>query len=415
MINVIDLFAGAGGLAEGFKMTDTNIIAHVESNKDAADTLLLREIFYYLKKQNKLSLYYEYMENIISYEELIKDLPESLFEKVLNIEISENTLTNIFSLIDKNLGTQKINGIIGGPPCQAYSTIGRARNEKIKNNDPRIYLYKHYLKFLEKYQPDFFVFENVRGLKSYKDINGNFLIEQIEDSFNKVIRPGFYNVTMNIINSADYGVPQNRERLFIFGYKRSMKNFDFFQVLKEYLEKPITIKELFCDLPKLNNGQTINNYSNAAPVPFVSKYIRKGAVPLSQNIARKNQQRDLEIYKIVANFKQQKNINIKYYELPDNLRTHKNSHGFLDRFKALSFNNVSHTIVAHIAKDGHYYIHPDVEQNRSITLREAARIQTFPDDYYFLNSRTASFVQIGNAVPPYLSYKISMTIVNNLY
>jgi len=146
------------------------------------------------------------------------------------------------------------------------------------------------------------------------------------------------------------------------------------------------------------------------PTQFIRENYRgiKG-VPLTQNISRPNRLIDLEIYKQVVLAKQQ-GKNLKYDNLPKKLQLHKHTTIFLDRFKALSADKPAHTIVAHIAKDGHHYIHPDIKQNRSITVREAARLQGFPDDYFFESSRTQAFVQIGNAVPPIFSKKIAKAV-----
>lgn len=142
------------------------------------------------------------------------------------------------------------------------------------------------------------------------------------------------------------------------------------------------------------------------------KYFRQDDnLPLTQNISRKNNSNDLKIYRLVAKAKS-RGKNLKYDELDTTLQTHRHTDKFLDRFKALSWDSPSHTIVAHIAKDGHHYIHPDIKQNRSITVREAARLQGFPDSYYFLDSRTSAFTQIGNAVPPIFSRKVAEAIVN---
>ncbi|HHP7817663.1 TPA: DNA cytosine methyltransferase, partial [Streptococcus pyogenes] len=128
---------------------------------------------------------------------------------------------------------------------------------------------------------------------------------------------------------------------------------------------------------------------------------------------RPHNENDLKIYKLVLRAKK-KGKNLRYIDIPEELQTHSNTTSFLDRYKALDYGSVSHTVVAHIAKDGHYYIHPDLRQNRSITVREAARIQGFPDDFYFEHSRTAAFKQIGNAVPPILSKKIAMAVIDFL-
>ncbi|WP_080872538.1 DNA cytosine methyltransferase [Oceanobacillus timonensis] len=415
MLNIIDLFSGAGGLTEGFRNPlFFNLLSHVEMDRAACKTLKVRDAYYYLKKSNKLDFYYNYITGKITYNEFISEIPAEETSKVINLCITEDTIKEIFSRIDTNADGMKIHGIIGGPPCQAYSTIGRARNDRNKSQDERIYLYKYYIKFLEKYDPDFFVFENVKGLLSFKDLDGSKLIDKIVNEFSNIKEKGHYKITVKLVNCSDYGVPQNRERLIIFGQKSKMDAGDFFNWLEEFKETPPIINDLFRDMPKVEHGETINKYSNLQPIEYVTKNIRKKNVPVTQNICRRNNKNDLEIYKIVAKEKQE-NRNVKYSDLPQELITHKRSNIFLDRFKAINGKGFSHTIVAHIAKDGHYYIHPDVFQNRSITVREAARIQTFPDDFFFEDSRTSAFKQIGNAVPPHFSRVISKAIVENLY
>ncbi|EHR4813386.1 TPA: DNA cytosine methyltransferase [Enterococcus faecalis] len=406
-MNIIDLFSGGGGLSEGFKQQGYNIMCHVEMDKAACDTLRTREAYYYLKDSGNLKVYNDYLEGKISKEDFYRYIPVKYLSKVLNYRISQDELPNIIENINELISNSKVDGIIGGPPCQAYSTIGRARNDRIKEKDERIYLYKYYSHFLEEYTPNFFIFENVKGLLSYKDIFNEKLLPKIVEEFE---RKG-YKVDFKLLNSAEYGVPQKRERLFIFGIKSRLEGdaHHFFDHLLKYKERSININDLFFDLPTMSSGETINLYSSKHPNSFVEKNLRSSNVLLSQNISRPNNKRDKSIYKLVVKAKNS-GQSLKYNELPSNLKTHKNEKNFLDRFKCLNEKEQAHTLVAHISKDGHYYIHPDIKQNRSITVREAARIQTFPDDYYFENSRTSAFKQIGNAVPVYLSGKIAKTI-----
>lgn len=410
MLNIIDLFSGAGGLTEGFRTPKFNLIAHVELDKDACKTLQLRDAYYYLKNNNKINKYRDYITKKLTFEGLMHEIPSEIKEKVINTAINKENLQSIFEQINSKRNGKKIEGIIGGPPCQAYSTIGRAQNKRIKDKDERIYLYKYYIEFLKEYQPDFFIFENVKGLLSFKDINGENLLEQITKDFTNAYRKDTYDVKVKVVNCAQYGVPQQRERILIFGQKKSKKNMDFFELLSKKKESPPIIKELFFDLPRLKAGEEKNTYRRVSPCDYIRKNIRTTNLPLTQNISRPNNENDLKIYQIVAREKQ-KNKNVKYSDLPKSLITHKKSNIFLDRFKAIDGDGISQTVVAHISKDGHYYIHPDVKQNRSITVREAARIQTFPDDFYFESSRTSAFKQIGNAVPPYFSKKISSVII----
>ena len=405
-MNIIDLFSGAGGLTEGFRNRDFNILCHIEKNKDACETLKIREAFYFLKENNKLHHYRKYLNGRISKKELLNIVPSEKIKSILNIEINKDSLEEIFNFIDSK--SDRVDGIIGGPPCQAYSTIGRAINEKKKKSDNRIYLYKYYLSFLNKYSPRFFIFENVKGLLSFKDVDGLLLLPKIKSEFRKA----GYIISDKVINSSEYGVSQNRERLFIFGLRNDVKlDKNFFDELEKLKEKPLNLKSLFNDLPSINAGEEGYNYRAIRLSYEKKKYYRNldEKIPLTLHMARPQTSNDLKIYKIVQEAKQS-GRNIKYSELPSVLQNHSNKDSFLDRFKALDGTGYSHTVVAHISKDGHYYIHPSMEQTRSITVREAARIQGFPDNYYFENSRTAAFVQIGNAVPPILAKKIADTV-----
>lgn len=406
MQNIIDLFSGAGGLTEGFR-DNYNIIGHVEKEFAASETLKLRDAYYYLNKNNQLELYYDFLNGTIDEETLLASVPKKLLDKTVNEEINDQTIDDIFKKIDLNLNNQTVSGIIGGPPCQAYSTIGRARNAHKKATDGRIYLYRYYIDFLQRYNPSFFVFENVKGLLSFKDTDNELLFPKMQQEF----RDAGYDLDYKLINTENYGVPQSRERVIIFGTLSSKHNLIdiFFKNLESLQQDSVDVKQALTGLPKLHAGETKNKYTSASN-EFVKEVYRKNTnVPLTQNTARPNNPNDLSIYKIVASAKQ-KGINLKYNELDSTLITHKHTDKFLDRYKALSWDTPSHTIVAHIAKDGHHYIHPDVKQNRSITVREAARLQGFPDDFYFETSRTSAFTQIGNAVPPILSKKIVKAI-----
>ncbi|QIM46753.1 DNA (cytosine-5-)-methyltransferase [Streptococcus ruminicola] len=407
MMNIIDLFSGAGGLTEGFRNSNFNILGHVEKDTSASKTLMLREAYHYLKSQKKLLLYKSFMNREISLEELFLKVPKEVLDKTINLEINDQNLSNIFNYFDNFLGN--VDGIIGGPPCQAYSTIGRARNAGKKDSDGRIYLYKYYIKFLKRYNPKFFVFENVKGLLSFKDSTGEKLLPKMEMEF---LEAG-YSIEYKILNTKDFGVPQSRERLIIFGVQKKYKGAtnNFFEQLEELVEPEVSVRSAFKDLPFLTSGEE-NNFYLPISNEYIVKYFRQDDnLPLTQNISRKNNSNDLKIYHLVAKAKS-RGKNLKYDELDTTLQTHRHTDKFLDRFKALSWDSPSHTIVAHIAKDGHHYIHPDIKQNRSITVREAARLQGFPDNYYFLDSRTSAFTQIGNAVPPIFSRKIAEAIVN---
>ena len=313
-------------------------------------------------------------------------------------------MPEIFKKIDSELGKKKIDLIVGGPPCQAYSVAGRARKDM--SDDPRNTLYKYYVEFLKKYQPKMFVFENVPGILSAK--NGKHL-----DNIFKAVKDAGYDLAIPPkyhLNAKDFGVLQDRKRVIIIGWKTELGlSYPDFKTKENNFE---ILKDLFADLKPLQNGKgTLNavEYTKPTTEYLEQAKIRNGLDFVTQHIARPNNENDLEIYRIaVDEWDNGKRLN--YANLPSRLIKHANTAVFTNRFQVVNGRGISHTVVAHIAMDGHYYIHPDKKQNRSITVREAARIQSFPDDYFFEGSRTAAFKQIGNAVPPLMAEKIAETI-----
>lgn len=400
--NFIDLFAGAGGLSEGFIRAGFNPIAHVEMNPDACNTLKTRTAFHYLKEKGRVNEYNEYLKGEITRDELWSKIPQHLISSVINKEISPETLPQIFNIIDQELQEKDVDIVIGGPPCQAYSVAGRAR--KNMDDDPRNHLYKHYVEFLKRYKPKMFVFENVPGILSAS--NGKYL----EKIFSAVKEQG-YELEKNVLNAKDFNVLQDRKRVIIIGWRKDLKlqypKFDIKEVQYEVL------KHLFSDLPKLKSGQgewNATKYIKKTNSYLESTGIRNGIDFTTQHIARYNNENDLEIYRIAVEKWINENKRLNYSELPERLIRHNNTKTFTNRFQVVNHKGVSHTVVAHICADGHYYIHPDINQNRSITVREAARIQSFPDDYFFESSRTAAFKQIGNAVPVLMAEGIAKKI-----
>ena len=360
--------------------------------------------------------YAGYLAGSISREDFYDLVPEEIIKSVINAEIGEETLPDIFNQIDGLMESQEIDLIIGGPPCQAYSNIGRARCPKRMRGDPRNYLYIFYAKFLKKYEPKYFVFENVPGLLSAKDENGESYLDLMQTLFRDEYG---YETKLKTLNAKDYGIPQNRKRVILVGKKGKTINFypePDRQVLK------VCVKDILSDLPPIAAGE-----GNVRPCNMNANYhawlreagIRNDGLPVTLHQARTHNERDLEIYRIAVKRWMEKKSPLKYNELRDELKTHKNKDSFLNRFKVVAGDlPYSHTIVAHIAMDGHYYIHPDIEQNRSLTPREAARLQTFPDDYYFESSsgkpcRTPAYLQIGNAVPVLLAQKMAKKLKEN--
>lgn len=400
-MNCIDLFAGAGGLSEGFHRAGFEFFAHVEMDEAACLTLKTRQAYFYLKRNNRLDIYIDYINGNISREEFYLQIPDDVFQSVINAEINQETINCIFEQIDRNRRGKDVDIIIGGPPCQAYSVIGRSRDPKGMVEDKRNYLYKEYIKFLVKYSPKLFVFENVLGLLSAQ--NG-VIFSNIKEEF----KSAGYNIDYKVLNAKEFGVLEDRKRIILIGWREDI-NFKYpeFKVIRN----KYTIKDLFKDLPFIKSGESFNLYKTESTQCLQDTHIRtKAWNVLTQNISRPNNKRDLEIYELYIKIWNAEGRKLKYNELPEHLSTHNNKNSFLDRFNIVPYDDVCHTVVAHIAKDGHYYIHPDINQNRSITVREAARIQSFPDDYYFESSRTAAFKQIGNAVPPLMAEAIAKKI-----
>lgn len=410
--NFIDLFAGAGGLSEGFVQAGFSPIAHIEMNPFAAQTLETRNAYYYLKSKRKLSLYYDYLKGIISRHQLMDSVPKDVLESVICETISDETLPGIFSSIDSMLekkGIQSVDVVIGGPPCQAYSLVGRAQSShmgKPMEEDPRNDLYILYAEFLKKYQPKMFVFENVMGIES---ANGGSTWIKVQDLLQKV----GYQIEFHEQNSKTFGVLQSRRRMIIVGWlKGSNLRYPQFKEVKVEAK----VNDLFSDLPHLLPGESSGEYSSEGASKYVLKNgIRTEKNVLTHHVSRPNKERDIIIYKKAIELWNNEHKRLNYNDLPDELKTHKNRNSFLDRFKVVEGDEqCCHTILAHLSKDGHYFIHPDIEQHRSITVREAARIQSFPDSYFFEGSRTSQFVQIGNAVPPMMAKGIAKGIAKVL-
>lgn len=401
--NYIDLFAGAGGLSEGFIREGFRPVAHVEMDNDACNTLKTRLAFHHLNSVKKAPTYVAYLKNEITREELWNSVPARLLASVINSEISGKTIGPIFNQIDEQLNGGSVDVIIGGPPCQAYSLVGRSRDPKRMKGDKRNYLFRHYASFLLRYKPKYFVFENVLGLLTAG--NSKYLTEMLE-LFSAV----GYTTDYKVLNAEDYGVLQRRRRVIIIGRKGS-RNFPFPDLPKWDNEWQVK-QDLFSDLPSLVPGEELQIAHYTKPVNEYLKITgtRNGIDFFTQHITRPHNERDLEIYAIAIDKWLREKQRLKYSELPARLQTHRNIEAFLDRYKVVNPTGHSHTVVAHISKDGHYYIYPDPKQVRSISVREAARLQSFPDDYYFEGGRTAAFKQIGNAVPPLMAAKIAESL-----
>ncbi len=408
-LTFLDLFAGGGGLSEGFIQAGFTPVAHVESDPAACFTLRTRMAYHWLQARNNISLYSDYLKANIGRSEFYEQIPRQVTASVINAEIGNETLSGIFQQVDKLSENRKIDLIIGGPPCQAYSLVGRSRDKNRMKGDKRNYLYRYYAEFLQRYKPSYFVFENVMGLLSATNEDGRLYFDDMRDLFSE----SGYQTEFKVLSAHEYGVLQTRKRIILVG--RRGRATGFYPEPEKWCPG-VQVHEVFCDLPFVCAGEgnvgPCNNKTYSGTWQ-IEAGIRNEELPVTWHQARPHNKQDLEIYRIVVDLWNRKKIRLDYNALPNHLQTHQHRNSFLDRFKVVASDlPFSHTVVAHIAKDGHYYIHPDIKQNRSITPREAARLQTFPDDYYFesvkdIPGRTAAFRQIGNAVPVLLARKIA--------
>jgi DNA (cytosine-5)-methyltransferase 1 len=410
--------------------------------------------------------------------------------EVKQIELGNEQFTDghVDSLIRKRLNGTKDWVLIGGPPCQAYSNVGRSRVGGISPNDHRVYLYQQYLRIIDVHRPAVFVMENVRGLLSAQ-INGASVFEQIlKDlaldgayTIHSFVKPVAKN-TDYLIKSENYGVPQKRHRVILLGLRSDIehngiyltpkkevdlksvistlpairsglsKKFKGFSGTKAYvtgrqarLYEPVEDTfdnwmkaiqschtelenseladlSLSCELNELSKGKEFigGPYHLDAKHPLNSWYSDPLLDGVSNHSSRDHQWDDLKRYFFAALFSKKHN---RFPRLEDYNRfsaelvpKHENAHTdkFNDRFRVQLPDVPATTVTSHIAKDGHYFIHYDPQQCRAFTVREAARVQTFPDNYIFLGSRTAQFHQVGNAVPPFLALQLAQVVSNVL-
>lgn len=401
-IKSIDLFAGCGGLMDGFEQSGHyKTIAAVEWEKAPCRNLAIR------------------LENKWKY----KDADQ----RVLRFDI-QRTDELFFGWDDEEYGKSEgldklitaedgIDVIIGGPPCQAYSIAGRVRDENGMKDDYRNYLFESYLKVVNKYKPKAFVFENVPGILSAQP-GDRPIIDIIQKSFDKA---GYYvlsDLKSAIIDFTEYGVPQNRKRIIILGLRKDyfgeekckelIEGFYKFNLPKYKVKKKATVEEAIGDLPKL--------YPLSEEMKYEGKRISHSLPELfvPNHVARWQSQRDIGIFKILTkDIESGRNeyVTTEALKALYTQMTGKNSN--VHKYHVIRWNQQSNLIPAHLFKDGLRHIHPDSKQLRTITVREAARLQTFEDDYIFDGSNMDTYKMIGNAVPP-LFAKCLANAVNDM-
>ena len=391
----IDLFAGCGGLSEGFYRQGFKALAHVEIDHWACETLRTRMKFYGYKDYNR--------------------------------EVIEHDITSddILERIDNAVNGRTVDIIIGGPPCQAYSTAGRVRDGKRMASDPRNYLFESYVKILEYYSPKFFVFENVTGLLSAQVKNAPIFPKVLKALGNKYKVIG--NPEVLVHNTADYGVPQLRKRVIIIGVRKDIDksaeelyesiikthwNPETLSNEKKGKKRFVNVRQAIGDLPSVEPGQDASTEDFDYPCnnEFLRRIGKPGIHPLMDHIARKHNDLDRERFQVMIHnhwsFGQLRR------EMPQ--YEHEHARVFDNSYVVQWWDLPSKTILAHIHKDGFQFIHPDEEQRRTFTVREAARIQSFPDDFEFKGSRGEKYKQIGNAVPPLFAEALAKPIKKNL-
>ena len=519
-IPVIDLFAGPGGLAEGFssvryrRKAAFDVKLSIEKDGNAHSTLELRSFFRQFPKGKVPDEYYAVLEesdsgnrvNLIK--ALFKKYPEAYRaakNEAWQVELGAPEFSP--AIIDKRIkaaiGTTKNWLLIGGPPCQAYSVAGRSRVGGIDQEDHRVYLYKEYLRIIAVHHPAVFVMENVKGLLSAK-VNGekvfNWILRDLKEPssvFKNLNAPKYkiYSLTTKVkdrdqdgcpvyeedkdylIESENYGIPQKRHRVILLGIR---EDFDVLPKTLARQEELVTLKEVIGDLPKVRSGlnrsfvssemvagkkkryyqqetdsnknweNKINTFRNEiiswngfakgyldkvikSPRQGVgSEFVRCNTPSMRNPLydwyydsrlkgacnheARPHLIQDLKRYMFSSMFAKTYKRFPRLHEYDSHsvelLPDHENAESgkFADRFRVQLADQPATTVTSHISKDGHYFIHYDPDQCRSLTVREAARIQTFPDNYLFCGSRSAQYHQVGNAVPPYLAWQIAKVV-----
>lgn len=400
-IKTIDLFAGCGGLTEGFAQTglyETQACVEWESAQCQNLTKRLREKWAMPDADQRVIRF-----DIQRTEELLNGFADSEYGESVGLG----------KLVPGDLDL-----VIGGPPCQAYSIAGRIRDEHGMRNDYRNYLFESYLRVVEHFKPKAFVFENVPGLLSAKP-GDTPIVELIQKQFVDAGYVIISDLRNAVVDVADYGVAQKRKRVIILGLSREeygdsaealIEKF-YKKVLPSYkVDRPKTLRDAIGDLPALYPNGSIITIDGRKTAHTIAEGTIKNHISRFQN------QRDIKLFSMLAEdieSGEEKYLSIEARKDLYTLHTGKTSN--IHKYNVLRWDEPSTTIPAHLCKDGLRHIHPDSKQARTITVREAARIQSFPDDYEFVGAMTDQFKMIGNAVPPEFARRLALAVSKLLF
>ena len=371
-LNVIDLFCGAGGSSSGFKLAGFNLVGALDNNARAAATHAL-------------------------------NFPDCV--TVIG-DITELTPAEFH----KRIGEPRVDIVIGSPPCQTFSSLSQGKIKSLGKDikeDIRNYFYKNYLEYVEFYRPEVFLMENVPGFQTkYGGKIFRDFLQYVADELPE------YDVKYDVVEAVNFGVPQTRRRLFVCGYKKKYSfsfptcNHDFMESGEDF----VTVQQAIDDLPIITDDWRIDAgfYSKNTVLSRFQQFMRAGNdYVVRNNICRVSNEKAKHMFTYMLPGQ-------RFIELDENVKKEIELFDSFDssviqgRCRRLPLNQPSWTVIAHIGMDGYEYIHPT--ECRTLSVREAARLQSFPDDFVFVGNMRDQYVQIGNAVPPLLSYSIASAI-----